>query len=71
MCSFQSLDNIIDILNTFNNYCLNCLSGFYGGRISVLYELLMIRAIVITFDGDANFLDKDDVDSLIACLSTD
>ena len=31
----------------------------------------MLRDNVISFDGDANFLDKDDVDSLIVCLSTE
>jgi hypothetical protein len=31
----------------------------------------MLRDNVITFGGDANFLDKGDIDSLIACLSTE
>ena len=71
LCAFKNPDNRSDILNTFNIYCLNCLSGFDECRLSVLYELLMLRDNVITFDGDANFLDKDDVDSLIVCLSTE
>ena len=71
LCAFKNPDNRSDILNTFNIYCLNSLSGFDECRLSVLYELLMLRDNVITFDGDANFLDKDDVDSLIVCLSTE
>ena len=71
LCAFKNLDNKSDILNTFNIYCLNSLSGLDECRLSVLYELLMLRDNVITFDGDANFLDKDDVDSLIVCLSTE
>jgi hypothetical protein len=55
----------------FKNYCLNCLSALDECNSSVLYNLLMLRDNVITLDGDANFLEKGDTDSLIACLSTE
>ena len=71
LSAFKNPDNRSDILGMFNNYCLNCLSALDECNISILYELLMLRDNVKTFDGDANFLDKGDINLLIACLSTE
>jgi hypothetical protein len=68
---FKDHDNRSDVLRMFNNYYLNCLSALDKCNTSVLYELLMLRDNVVTFDGDANFLDAGDIDSLTACLSTE
>jgi hypothetical protein len=68
---YKNADNRSDVLRMFKNYCLNCLSALDECNVSVIHELVMLRDNVTTFDGDANFLTKGDIDSLIACFSTE